>query len=273
MSDKKQFYSDDELVIRLWDKENVRDTMSRFCYYLTNNERRRILNELFVQRFDNRKTASIGVNNGYYVGWESISNWFVVKYEERQYEALQSYVDAGIAEKSSLDLGLGQMHTFTANTTLVEVADDGMTAQYLALNCGNLSIGHGDGKADDYITNGSYCADLIKEGDEWKIWKLKFQHDATTSVAFSGHVAEIRPPQPKDAEDVHMNIEPPKAPPEVYIGPDPVAELFGEPDVPVVSYMPKYGWTFLPEQMPWPYEYYDSRKGFGPEGQHEYVLR
>ncbi len=270
---EKQFYSDDELVMRLWDKEKIRDTMARFCYYMTNNERRRILNELFVRRFDNRKSASIGVNTGYYVGWESISNFLVVTNEERMYELLRRYSEAGTAEYSSLDLGIGQMWTFTANTSLVEIADDGITAQYLALNCGNLSIGRGDGTADDYLVNGSYCVDFIKEGDEWKIWKLKFQHDATSSVNASGRIAEIRPPQPADAEDVHMSIEPPPKPPEVYIGPDPVAQTFGKPDIKTDSYLPKYGWTFLPEQMPSPYEFYDSRRGFGPDGQHEYVLR
>ena len=56
------------------------------------------------------------------------------------------------------------------------------------------------------------------------------------------------------------------------LGPDPYIEAeFGTPTIQTEAYKPKYGWTFLPEMMPHPYAYFDSRYGYGPEGQKKYV--
>jgi hypothetical protein len=269
---KKQFYSDDELVTRLWDKEEIRDLMARHSYYMTNNWRREELNELWVRRYDNRKTASLGNNKGYYVGWEDISNYYVVQNEERRYAALKEYSDArDDVEYSSLNLGIGQMQTHTANTHLVELSDDGLTAQYLAIDSGQATFGHPNGTADEYYTSGTILADLIKEDGEWKIWHLKFQHDATCSAKGNGIVEEMRAPADENDATKGEAAPPPKLEPK-YIGPDPIVEAFGEPTIPMDAYLPKFGWTFLPQQMPVPYDYFDSRRGFGPDGQQEYIV-
>lgn len=267
-----QHFTDDELVVRLWDKEKIRDLMARHCYYYSNDWRRQELNDLWVRRYDNRKTASLGNNLGYYEGWDNICEYYVEEREKQRYSRLKEYSDA--QEKisySNLNLGLGQMATHTANTHLVEISDDGLTAQYLAIDSGQVTYGHPNSTADEYFISGTIVADLIKEGDDWKIWHLKLQHDSTCSAKFSGNLGCVRKSRPdKDAgqgEPLQESV--PKSP---YIGPDPVVEEFGTPTTPMVAYMPKYGWTFLPEQMPVPYEYFDSRKGFGPDGQHKYVI-
>lgn len=272
MTVKKQFYSDDELVIRLWDKEKIRDLMARHSYYMANNWRREELNELWVQRYDNRKTASLGNNKGYYVGWEEISYHYVVKNEELRYALLKEYSDArSDIEYSSLNLGIGQMCTHTTNTHMVELSDDGLTAQYLAIDSGQVTYGHPDSTADEYYISGTILADLIKEGGEWRIWRLKFQHDSTCSAKGTGIMEEMRKPPDENDATKGDNTPPPK-PKIKYIGPDPIVEAFGEPTVPITAYIPKYGWTFLPRQMPVPYKFYDSRRGFGPDGQQEYIL-
>ncbi len=263
--DRKQFYSDDELVTRLWDKEKVRDLMARHSYYMANNWRREELNELWVRRYDNRKTASLGNNNGYYVGWDEISNYYVVQNEQLRYEQLKAYADVRPdVAYSSLNLGKGQMCTHTVNTHLVELSDDGLTAQYLAIDSGQVTYGHPDGTADEYFTSGTVLADLVKEGEEWRIWHLKLQHDSTCSARGTGVPEPLR-------KEGDMDAPPPK-PVARYIGPDPVVESFGTPTLPMQAYISKFGWTFLPQQMPKPYEYFDSRNGCGPDGQQAYIL-
>jgi len=135
MKRMNQQFTNDELVVRLWDKEKIRDLMARHCYYYANEWRRKELNDLWVQRYDNRKTASLGNNLGYYEGWENICNFYVGERESQRYARLKEYSDAlEDVEYSNLNLGLGQMSTHTANTHLVELSDDGLTAQYLAMD-------------------------------------------------------------------------------------------------------------------------------------------
>lgn len=284
MKENKQFYSDDELVIRLWDKEKVKDTMSRWCYYTASNQRREALNELWVRRNDSKKTASLGVNTGYYIGINDISNFLVVQNEENEYKKLKEYSD-NLADIpcDSLHLGLGQMTTNTVNTPLVELAADGRTAQYLACTSGQKTYGHPDGTADCYFVFGQIFADLVKEGDEWRIWHLKIHHDHTVPA---DHVpgapvgGMFGGPPPGDGApggapggpDGPGAGGPPMMGPSIDMGPDPIVEEFGTPTMPMDAYIPYWGWNFLPQMMPVPYEYFESEKGYGPDGQFEYVL-
>ncbi len=311
MTENKAFYTDDELITRLWDKEKVRDIMARHSYYMANNWHREELNELWVQRYDNKKTASFGNNFGYYVGMDEISNYYVVQNNERYYQWLKEYSDAREdVEYSSLNLGIGQMRTHTVNTHLVEISDDGLTAQYCACDNGQVTYGKPDGTADAYYLGGMVFADLIKEGDEWKIWHLKICHDHTCSAKASkggggfGQMPIMESPGadgapggapggPGGAPDGPGGAPggpggapggpggapggpggPPGGPggQEEDLGPDPYLAEFGTPTIEMDAYLPKYGWTFLPEMMPVPFEYFDSRKGFGPDGQKKYVL-
>lgn len=297
---KKQFYSDDELIIRLWDKEKIRDLMARHSYYMANNQHREELNELWVRRYDNKKTASLAFNNGYYVGMDEISNYYVVQNEEKYYKWLKEYSDArDDVEYSSLNLGIGQMRTHTTNTHLVEVSADGLTAQYCACDNGQVTYGHPDGTANEYYLGGMIFADLVKEGDDWKIWHLKICHDHTCSAKASkagagfGQTPIMESPSPDGgpggpggapggpggapdgpggAPGAGPGGPPGGGMPEEDLGPDPYVAEFGTPTIEMDAYMPKYGWTFLPEMMPTPYEYFDSRYGFGPDGQKKYVI-
>ena len=247
----KQYYSNDEQVLRLWDKENIRDLMARHSYYMANNWRRRELNELWVRRWDNQKTASLGNNNGYYVGMDEISNYYVVQNEEHLYERLKPYADAGIGvEYSSLNLGLGQMAMYTTNTHLVEVADDGLTAQYCACNNGQITYGRPDG-ADAYYLGGMIFADLAKEDGEWKIWRM-----------FIGTDIANRPSTKFEDQPVY--------PPEKYsIGEREFVREGVGPTMPMMAYTPEYNWYCYPE-LPFAYDSYDPARGCGYEGNPAY---
>lgn len=77
------------------------------------------------------------------------------------------------------------------------------------------------------------------------------------------------------AQQTNDNVEThqlPSNPKEPYIGPAPVIEEFGTPTTPMDACLPKFGLVSLPQQMPVPFAYFDSRKGFGPDGQQKYVV-
>lgn len=242
---EKQFYTDDELIIRMWDVEEVKDVMAKHAYYYSAGQRREELVDIWVTKPDHRRTASLGFNNGFYQGLDDISNYYVVQYNELQKERLNPYIQANPDRKyTNLDLGLGVMAHHTSNTPLVYIAEDGRTAKYLGYDCGEQTIGRPDGTADAYFIFGLVFADLIKEDGAWKIWHLVLQHDHTIAVG-------------SDYSEVPVLAEP---------GTDPYEAEFGTPTIQRTVYDNFFGWEYLYQDMPKSYYTYEDDRGYGPNG-------
>lgn len=242
----KQFFTDDEQVIRLWDMEQVKDLMSRHSYCLSNDQRRKELNDLWVKLPQNRRTASLALNNGYYVGMDEISNYYVVQNNDLRYEQLKAYCDAHPEiEYNNHNLGIGIMNIHTLNTPVYYISEDGKTARYMGYDAGVYTVGHPDGSAKAYFIYGCVFADLLKENGEWKIWHLVMQHDHSI-------------PAGKDYGDVPVRLGP---------GDDPYIEEFGEPTIKHTVYDPFLGWEYLYQDMPFPYYSYNDMRSYGPNGE------
>ena len=84
-----QRYTNEELVVRLWDKEEVKDLMSRRCYYKQNDWRQRELDELWVTDAGYQATASLSNNLGYFVGMEDIAKYYVDGIREKRLAQLE----------------------------------------------------------------------------------------------------------------------------------------------------------------------------------------
>lgn len=242
----KAYFTDDELVARMWDKEAVKDVMARHAYYYSNDQRREELCDIWVKSAHYRRTASLANNFGYYVGMDDISNYYVVQNNQRRYAQLKAYSDADPAiGYNNLNLGLGVMNHHSCNTPLCYIAEDGKTAKYMAYDCGEQTVGKPDGTADAYFVFGLLYADLVKEDGEWKIWHLALTHDHTIKVGV--HYGDFLPIETKR-------------------GDDPLEEEFGQPTVAHQVYEPFFGWEYLYEDMPKPYYSYTDRASYGPEG-------
>lgn len=242
----KQFFTDDELAVRLWDLEQVKQTMSRHCYCMTNDQRRKELSELWVTKPQNRRTASLGLNTGYYVGMDDISNYYVVQNNKLRYQQLQAYHDADPSVPvDNFHLGLGIMNIHNYNTPVYYLSEDGRYAKYMGYDCGIYTVGNPDGSAKAYFIFGvSYC-DLIKEDDEWRIWHLTMQHDISVPAgADFGSTVPVR-------------LEP---------GDDPYTEEFATPTVQRTVYNPFLGWEYMYQDMPRKFYTYDAMRSYGPDG-------
>ncbi len=152
-------YTTDELAVRLWDTEHVRHTMNRMCYYISNGDFRGCLSDLWVRQ--NKRTASLGVNTGFYTGMDEIERYLVLENAELPWDKT----------------GYARMTTLT--TPLIKIHGDGKTAQYQGYMPGFQSFGRDDGTMDTYLTLDMCFADLIKEEGQWKIWHLILMHDHT----------------------------------------------------------------------------------------------
>ena len=80
-------YTDDELIVRIMDKEAIKSSWHGVLL-LRHNQRRRELDELWVSTREYRDSASYGRNWGYYVGMDSIANYYVLEHTKKQYADL-----------------------------------------------------------------------------------------------------------------------------------------------------------------------------------------
>lgn len=240
---QKMTYTNDELVQQICDIEEIKYTMNRLCYYMGNEENRRVISDLWVQEYDHRQSASLGYNNGYYTGLDSVIGHLVVDRENERYANLNAYAEADPAnECSNLNLGYGCSSMRTLTTPLVKVAEDGRTAQYLGYSLGYQSNGKPDGTAESYFLMDLVFADLVREENGWKIWHLTFTHDHTMAVG-----------------ENYANVP-------VLGWQDPIEAHFGTPDIPQKVYEPLFGWEYLYYDMPKKHYTYSEKESYGPGG-------
>lgn len=242
---KAPYFSDDELIIRVWDRENIRDLMSRRMYYIANEERRKELDELWVQDGANRKTACLGYNWGYYVGFDAISNAYVVGHNRRRHVELDYYCKANPGTENSRNmLGIGALQLQPLLTPLIEVALDGKTAKGAWFVFGLDASIQPDGSAIAYWTYDKLGVDFVKEEGAWKIWRLC---QTTDAIVESGTAY-------RDQTGVMAD------------GDLPWQQFFGAPTIPFTLHDPKLNWSdnFPPE----PHEYTTMTEAltYGPSG-------
>lgn len=144
-----RMYTDDELIRRVWDVEEIKKLANKRVYYQTNQWSERELDELWTA--EHRDTASFGSNTGFYVTLDSIRKWYATR-----------------------PSGTGVLQSYPISTGLVELAGDGKTAKGLWYCIGQETV---PGKAT-WIT-GKVAMDFIKEGDGWKIWHVVEANDLT----------------------------------------------------------------------------------------------
>ena len=244
MSEMELHLTPEEQVLRLWAKEEIKDLMSRSAYYTANDERRRAITELWVSSDENRKTASLGYNNGYYTGLDNIMKHYVSDCRDARCENLRSWHEETDLELSEKNLGHGASFVHTRNTPYIELSGDGKTAKYIGYDCGLYCIGKPDSTSDSNFTFAKIFADLIREGDDWKIWHLLITYD---------HII----PAGKSYGELD---------PEVPWGADIVEQACGDPTMRDVAYDSLYGWVDVWERLPRPYYTFDNAKGYTAEG-------
>ena len=242
----ERFYTDEEQVTRIWDRELVNETMSRHAYYYTNNRRREELETIWVKKRDFRETASLANNFGYYVGMEGIARFYVGEHHERQKANLEAFhaADPSIVCTEE-NLGYGAMEIHTANTPLIYIAGDGKTAQYMGYDFGCCVTARADAPAEEFMTFCMVRADLVKEDGEWRIWHLALTDDHVVTV---GESYAKKPMRLKRGEDPH----------DAYLG--------EHHTLPKEVHDPFYGWEYLYYEMPKPYDSYEEKMGYGPNG-------
>lgn len=246
--EEKQF-TDDELIVRIMDKEEIKKLMARRAFYYANGQRRREMDELWVNTPEYAPTASYGRNWGYYVGKDSIEKHYVVDHTEKQYRALEALRGNNPEiEVNNLNLGLGCTAFHTVTTPMLYIAGDGATARGLWYSAGQETIMQADGTARAYWTMDNMAADFVREKGQWKIWHLVVCSDFFVEAGTDFKTGTLTP----------------------LTGPDPFRDDFGTPDIAMTVHNPRYNLSDNYPPMPLPYETYTVQGSMAPEGHPNY---
>ena len=224
----KREYTDDELIRRVTDIEEIKKVANKRVYYMINEWRDQELKNLWVAEPQHQATASFGKNTGYYVGMEAIRGYYVTKHA------------------ADLGDGVGSMNAHPISTGLVELAGDGKTAKGLWYSIGQDTYPNGDGTAKALWNTGKVAIDFVKEGDAWKIWHIVEANDVATEAGTT-----------YGDEPVYLDY-----------ATDPVAVEFGTPTIPMITHDATFNWWDNYPPMPRPYEHWSDDISYGPEGYH-----
>lgn len=206
-------FTDEQLALRIWDREDLINLASRHAYCRMYDRLSDELDTLWVKKPENRDTASFGQDTGYFTGMNAIADFY-----------------AQIKQQS------GDMLLHVMDTPLIEIAEDGETAQGMWYSPGCVTDGGG---AKWVIVK--YAIDFIKEDGEWKIWHLFAARDMVNPVG------EMASEQPAD------------------IG----YEGCVTTNLPMAAHTSKYNWPAYPP-IPKPYRSFAETVSYGPEGNPNY---
>lgn len=242
---KTDRFSDEELMTRLWDVEEIKKQVYRRGYYVANEWRARELDELWVKDPQLQKTASFGRNIGWYVGMDAIRGYYVDHHTDLRQQQLSAIHSANPAIADiPANLHIGCIANHPATTGLVEIAGDGKTAKALFYSNGQETQANADGTATAMWIPQKQAYDFVKEDGQWKIWHL------TTAVDSSLEAGEVF-----ENEDPITDYDN-----------DPIMLEFGEPTIRCLTHDATFNWWDNYPPVPEPYETWSDDISYGPEG-------
>lgn len=241
----KREFTDDELIRRVWDVEEIKKVVNKRVYYQTNEWREQELNDLWVSEDANKATASFGKNTGYYVGMDEIKKYYVDHHIEDR-KAQLAAISAANPEIANTEenLHIGCLVSHPVSTGLVELAGDGKTAKGIWYSIGQETTANPDGTGTALWEPGKVAYDFIKEGDEWKIWHLVEANDLYSEAG-----------ENYSEQEVYHNYET-----------NPIDIEFGEPTIKVITHNTDFNWWDNYPAMPEPYDTWSDDISYGPEG-------
>ena len=242
-------YTDDELIVRIMDKEAIKKLMARRAFYYANNQRRRELDELWVSTREYRDSASYGRNWGYYVGMDSIANYYVLEHTKKQYADLAAIHenDPSVAVDNQ-NLGLG-LHCVphSHNPHALYCGSTGKRPVGCGTTAGQETIMPGGRHRKSLLDHGyMYCG--LCQGKR-QLEDLASGGVQSDSIVEAGRTSNARGP---------------------LTGPDPFRDEFGTPDIPMTVHNPRYNLSDNYPPMPLPYETYTVAGSLAPQGHPNY---
>ena len=237
---EERTYTDEELIRRVWDVEDIKTLMNRRVYLQAADLRQQELDTLWVSDPARQASASYGSNWGYYIGMDAIRDHYVTKHE--------SDLTAQQAENGAAETNLGNLYAHPVSTGLVELAEDGATAKGLWYRIGNECRALPDGTADARWILGKIAADFVREPDGWRIWHIVVSVDVDCEAGHSWGEYPVYEDWSADSQN-------------------PIRREFGTPTLEVLTHDVTFNWwDDYPAMPPKNYKTFTDDISYGPEG-------
>ncbi len=247
----KQQLSEELQMLKVWDTYEIQKLFGKHAFLMAQGKRREDVEALWTHRFD----TSLGGNDGFYLGYESILKNYVEAYEQGAKAELDVLCAVDPAASHAEDnLGAGSLVMHCLTTPLIEVADDRNTAKAMWYSPGHINRLGPDGKPVSMWAYQRYGVDFIREEGEWKIWHLFAGVDF--HLPAGEHLMRRSPSVAKgNAAEIPVALS----------GMPRAEDFVGDYDVSVPKlYSIDYGWSSYPP-MPEPYDTFANTFSYGAE--------
>jgi len=165
---------------RASDYMEIQNTFAKHSYYYAAQEQWHELETIWAKERDD---ISYGHNHGYYLGRESVENYYGQKNEDRRKQTLErmSALYPGV-ENVEENEGIGDLVMHTLTTPVIEVAGDRETAQGVWMSIGLAAKAGQDGKSEYVEFWERFAVDFVREGGQWKIWHFQIHSDMMFNI-------------------------------------------------------------------------------------------
>ena len=210
-------YTPEEMVQRAYDVIEIKNVMAAHVFYHAAGRHDLELETLWAHK----ARISWGNMDGFRYGRDVIFNM---------------YGEPWIARES----GRAELFVHTLTTPLIEIAEDGQTAQAMWYTPGvtsGMSREPGIDEPEGSWMYERYAIDFILEDGEWKIWHFFVGTDFGFKAGTEYAEQDMPPMEQKPSTPGYLNMK---------------------------AYTSKYGWCPFP-QWPKPYKTWTPEIGYGPE--------
>ena len=241
---------DAEKRMDLWeDRRAIKNLMGIYSQSLLLKK----IPDMFGSFWADREDICIGRNDGWFSGRAAVAEYYAVldRANIQTRDLLMELYPEQCAGKTAEELyGIGSMEIKSLNNAIVEVAEDRQTAKYFAVCIGLVTRLDETGAVSSWVYS-YWCADLVREGEEWKLW----------------HMTEL--------SDIDAPCGTPWGKPEAQTGfdPEPGFEAFAAipqpvPNVPAALWELYHGGRAFvgTPRLPEPYAAFSQTFSYGPEG-------
>jgi len=229
-------FSDEELISRIWDIEEIKKLIHRRVYYQAEDRREDELSDLWVREPKNRESASFGRNWGYYTGMDNIYNYYV----KEHYKKLDEQKNANHAST----INQGNIYAHPVSTGLVELAGDGKTAKGMWYSIAQETKAVSEMEAYAGWILEKIAVDFIREQEGFRIWHMVIAMDLNCEAGTDYSQTPVYVDLKKDPQYIE----------------------FGQPTIAKILHDPVFNWWDDYPAVPKPYETFSDSISYGPEG-------
>lgn len=173
----------EEQIEHAWDVQQIKNLMGRHAYYHEYNRHDWEMQELFVQKEENKPGTSFGQGHGFQHGYELVADNYDRKSFVQWFAALEDFIpEDPTIERTIENAGMGCMIIHEIASPLIEIAEDGLSAQGSFDGNGQITEVYPD-ETTTKVMFERYNCDFIKEDGEWKLQKMFIATDICLTPA------------------------------------------------------------------------------------------